>query len=105
MSEDTLKHAQALAAVSRRLWQRGFVEATSGNFSVPVVDNDQDMERMSRACAAAIRPPAPAVVLRGHGVTVFGADLSEAVRHLEALEALAHLVILQRSLGVKPWRS
>jgi methylthioribulose-1-phosphate dehydratase len=204
---DPLAAARALAAVSRRLWERGFVEATSGNFSVrldperilvtatgkdkatlgpedvvvvdrkgdafpgeknrpsyetkihartyeatnagavlhahpphvvalstavegaillqglelvkafagvkdpalplsvPVVDNDQDMERMSRACAAALRPPVPAVVLRGHGATVFGADLDEAVRHLEALEALAHLVILQRTLGVKPWRS
>lgn len=69
--------------------------------AVPVLDNDQDMDRMSRACAAAFRPPVPAVVLRGHGVTVFGRDLDEAVRHLEALEALAHLVVLQRSMGVR----
>lgn len=69
--------------------------------AVPVVENDQDMDRMSRACATAFRPPVPAVVLRGHGVTVFGRDLDEAVRHLEALEALAHIIILQRTLGVR----
>jgi methylthioribulose-1-phosphate dehydratase len=69
--------------------------------AVPVVDNDQDMERMSRAVAAAFKKPVPAVVLRGHGVTVFGKDLDEAVRHLEALEGLAHLVCLQKQLGVR----
>jgi methylthioribulose-1-phosphate dehydratase len=69
--------------------------------AVPVVDNDQDMERMSLACAQAFRPPVPAVVLRGHGVTVTGRDLDEAVRHLEALEGLAHVVVLRRAMGAE----
>jgi methylthioribulose-1-phosphate dehydratase len=72
---------------------------------LPVVANDQDMERMSDTCVAARREPVPAVLLQGHGVTVWGKDLDEAVRHLEAVEALAHIIILQKTLGVDPWRS
>jgi methylthioribulose-1-phosphate dehydratase len=72
---------------------------------LPVVANDQDMDLTSAACMAARREPVPAVVLRGHGVTVWGKDLDEALRHLEAVEALAQIVILQKTLGVDPWRS
>ncbi|MBI3722377.1 methylthioribulose 1-phosphate dehydratase [bacterium] len=67
--------------------------------ALPVVDNDQDMERMSEACMKARRPGVPAVVLRGHGVTVWGQDLDEAVRHLEAVEGLSHIIFLKRSMG------
>jgi methylthioribulose-1-phosphate dehydratase len=73
--------------------------------AIPVVDNDQDMDRMSAACMNARRPGVPAVILRGHGVTVWGADLDEAVRHLEAVEGLCHVVILQRAMGAASWRS
>lgn len=72
---------------------------------LPVVANDQDMERTSQACAAALRAPVPAVAIAGHGVTVWGKDLDEAVRHLEAVESLAQVIVLQRALGRDPWRS
>lgn len=72
---------------------------------LPVVANDQDMDRASRACALERRPSVPAVVLKGHGVTVWGRDLDEALRHLEAVEGLAQVIVLQRNLGRDPWRS
>lgn len=73
--------------------------------AIPVVPNDQDIDRLAAACVAARRPGVPAVVVRGHGVTAWGQDLDEALRHVEAVEALSRLVILRKLLEAAAWRS
>jgi methylthioribulose-1-phosphate dehydratase len=56
--------------------------------SVPVLPNDQDLERLSRA-ARPLLPAAPqGLLIAGHGLYAWGQDLAEARRHLEILEFL-----------------
>jgi len=61
---------------------------------VPIVDNDQDMTRLSRALRATLdqHPAAHAVLLRRHGLYTWGKSLAEAVRHVEILEFLFETV-------------
>ncbi len=57
---------------------------------LPLVDNDQDMARMSDRLARRF-PTAPAVhgfLVRGHGLYAWGRDIPSAERHVEALEFL-----------------
>ena len=61
---------------------------------VPIIDNDQDMTRLSAVMAAALAeyPAAHAVLLRRHGLYTWGATLHEAERHVEILEFLFEAV-------------
>lgn len=64
--------------------------------SVPVLDNDQDIPRLQAALEglwAATPDAPPGYVIRGHGVYVWGADMTAAMTRLEALEfmLLCHL--------------
>lgn len=57
--------------------------------AVPVLDNDQDIPRLQRALDALWdRTPdaPPGYLIRGHGVYVWGEDMSQAMARLEALE-------------------
>ena len=57
----------------------------AGSATVPVVDNDQDMQ----ALAARLEPllaDAPGYVIRGHGAYVWAAEMVSALVRLEALE-------------------
>ena len=64
---------------------------------VPVFANDQDIGRLagrveaSRACS-----PVPGYLITGHGCYAWGGTLDDALRHLEAFEALFHLTWLNR---------
>jgi methylthioribulose-1-phosphate dehydratase len=64
---------------------------------VPVLPNDQDTHRLAEA-AAALGSTLPGYCIAGHGLYAWGAHLDDALRHLEAFEALFHLEILSRSL-------
>ena len=57
---------------------------------IPILDNDQDIARLSHTAEArlAAEPGAHAFLLRRHGLYTWGRDLAEARRHLEALEFL-----------------
>ena len=57
---------------------------------VPILDNDQDMTRLSAAVAAALdgNPGAHAFLLRRHGLYTWGTTLADAERHVEILEFL-----------------
>ena len=57
---------------------------------VPIIENTQDYERMTRDVKAALaqNPGAHALLLRGHGLYTWGCDLEEAQRHVEVLEFL-----------------
>lgn len=55
---------------------------------VPVLANDQDLEQLS-ARARSHLPEAPhGVLIAGHGLYAWGAELGQAMRHLEILEFL-----------------
>jgi len=55
---------------------------------LPVLANDQDLDRLSKQ-AAALLPEAPqGLLIGGHGLYAWGRDLITAERHLEILEFL-----------------
>lgn len=58
------------------------------SLSLPLFDNDQDMDRLARAVGPLLSGSIPGYVLRGHGVYVWGRDAEQAIANLEALEFL-----------------
>jgi methylthioribulose-1-phosphate dehydratase len=62
--------------------------------TLPVIENSQDMDALSRALEEALEtyPEAHAVLLRRHGLYTWGRDLAEARRHVEILEFLLEVV-------------
>ena len=61
---------------------------------LPIVENDQDMARLSGVVRGVLdeHPDAHGFLLRGHGLYTWGADLPQAVRHVEILEFLLEVV-------------
>lgn len=61
---------------------------------LPIVANDQDVPRLAAAAAAALdrEPAAHGFLIRRHGLYTWGADLRQAVRHVEILEFLLDIV-------------
>ncbi|MCC6621124.1 MAG: methylthioribulose 1-phosphate dehydratase [Deltaproteobacteria bacterium] len=72
------------------LWDEDVVAA------LPVFDNHADVARIAAEVAAYFahrpRPPVPALIVRGHGITAWGPDAFSANRHLEATEFLCQVV-------------
>ncbi|WP_419760688.1 methylthioribulose 1-phosphate dehydratase [Acidisoma sp.] len=68
--------------------------------SLLVVDNDQDMQRLADRLAPALEAGEAPIgyVLRGHGVYVWGADVTTALNRMEALEFLLATEIERRKL-------
>ncbi len=62
--------------------------------TLPVIENSQDMDALSRALEEALTnyPDAHGVLLRRHGLYTWGRDLAEARRHVEILELLLEVV-------------
>jgi methylthioribulose-1-phosphate dehydratase len=58
--------------------------------SLPIIENSQDMEALSRSLEMVLEkyPHAHGVLLRRHGLYTWGRDLAEAKRHVEILEFL-----------------
>jgi methylthioribulose-1-phosphate dehydratase len=66
---------------------------------LPVLANDQDLQRLS-ALAAPLLPAAPqGLLIAGHGLYAWGDDLTSAQRHLEILEFLLEQRWRQLLLG------
>jgi methylthioribulose-1-phosphate dehydratase len=61
---------------------------------IPIVENDQDMTRLSMEVRTALRrhPNAHAVLLRRHGLYTWGQTIADAERHIEILEFLFETV-------------
>jgi len=57
---------------------------------IPIVENDQDMMRLSRIVGETLErhPAAHGFLLRRHGLYTWGTTLAEAERHVEILEFL-----------------
>ncbi|MGH9387260.1 MAG: class II aldolase/adducin family protein, partial [Vicinamibacterales bacterium] len=61
---------------------------------VPILENDQDMSRLSGAVRQMLsrHPTAHAFLLRRHGMYTWGESLPQAVRHVEIVEFLLEAV-------------
>lgn len=59
-----------------------------GSITVPIVENYADLTKLSKAVADVIKPDTKAVLIRNHGITVWGKNAFEAKKHLEAFEFL-----------------
>ncbi|MFC7371753.1 methylthioribulose 1-phosphate dehydratase [Fictibacillus iocasae] len=71
-----------------------------GEITVPIVENYADLEQLAKATASAINPDTRAVLIRNHGITVWGRDAFEAKKHLEAFEFLFTYHIKLKSLNL-----
>jgi len=73
---------------------------------LPIVENDQDVPRLAAAARAALdrHPAAHCFLIRRHGLYTWGADLRDAVRHVEILEFLLE-VIARTTRGAASWPS
>lgn len=63
---------------------------------VPLFANDQDMDALAARAAPAIAPskgPCFGFLIAGHGLTVWGADATETLRHLDAFDYLFRLTL------------
>ncbi|HSD68472.1 MAG TPA: methylthioribulose 1-phosphate dehydratase, partial [Woeseiaceae bacterium] len=63
--------------------------------TLPVFDNTQDMAALADSLGHYLgeqRSPAPGFLIRGHGLYGWGRDVTEAQRHVEALEFLLSCV-------------
>ena len=58
--------------------------------TIPVLENDQDMDRLSRKAEQLLQadPRAPAFLIREHGVYAWGSTMQEAIGAAEGLEYL-----------------
>lgn len=67
----------------------GFLTHES-RLALPVLENDQDMERFGRAAEVLLRgnEQTPGFLIRGHGLYTWGASMHEAVSAIEGLEYL-----------------
>jgi len=74
---------------------------------LPIVENDQDIPRLSGVVRAMLEryPDAHGFLIRRHGLYTWGADLLQAVRHVEILEFLLEIVGRSSKEGAEPWRS
>ncbi len=70
--------------------------------TLPVIENSQDMDALSRSLEEALarHPAAHGVLLRRHGLYTWGRDLAEARRHVEILEFLLEVVGRERRAEV-----
>jgi len=55
---------------------------------IPVLDNDQDLERLSAKAKHHLKSAPHGILIAGHGLYAWGKDLEQAMRHLEILEFL-----------------
>ena len=55
---------------------------------LPVLANDQDLERLSAAARPCLKQAPYGILIAGHGLYAWGMDLRQATRHLEILEFL-----------------
>lgn len=74
------------------------VESHSETIDLPVVANDQDMQRLAEAVAPWLAKPAapPAYLIEGHGIYAWGSTVAAAARHLEALDFILNCELMDR---------
>ena len=104
-------HSPAATVVSRRTSPNGSIvlenyellKALDGidshvaSVALPVLSNDQDMQRLASAVQPWLaRPDAPpAYLIEGHGIYAWGHCVADAARHLEALDFILNCELLE----------
>ena len=81
------------------------VSTHQSSVSVPVLANDQDLQRLSEAAEPHLAGAPHGLLIAGHGLYGWGEDLFSARRHLEILEFLLEQrwrQLLLQGLGVQP---
>ncbi|MDB6049437.1 MAG: class aldolase/adducin domain protein [Pseudomonas sp.] len=68
--------------------------------TVPIFDNDQDIARLAQKVQPWLdaNPQCPGYLIRGHGLYTWGAQMSDALRQIEAFEFLFECELKTRSL-------
>ena len=74
-------------------WKEGQLAA-----SIPVLANQESMERLASDVSNVLAKERsiPAILVAGHGMTVWGANLSDAQDKLEALEFICQVLVQQK---------
>ncbi|WP_368504260.1 methylthioribulose 1-phosphate dehydratase [Alkalihalophilus sp. As8PL] len=70
-----------------------------GKITIPIVENYADLPRLGDAVAEKITPGVYGILIRNHGITVWGRNGFEAKRHLEAFEFLFSYHVKMRLLN------
>ena len=68
---------------------------------LPIIANDQDLERLSSTAEPLLKQAPHGLLVAGHGLYAWGDSLQEARRHVEILEFLLELHWKQQLLGVR----
>jgi len=78
---EMLKGLEGVATHAHREW-------------IPILENDQDMERLAPVVRATLssHPACHAFLLRGHGLYTWGETLPKALRHIEIVEFLLEVL-------------
>jgi methylthioribulose-1-phosphate dehydratase len=69
-----------------------------GEITIPIVENYADLDKLAKEVAKVIGPDTKAVLIRNHGITLWGKNGFEAKKHLEALEFLFSYHLKMRTL-------
>ena len=77
----------------------GYWEETA-RVRIPIIENHADIPMLARAFAPYVTSDAGAVLIRNHGITVWGETPAAAKRYLEAYEFLFSYSLKLRALGV-----
>ncbi|MET2869213.1 methylthioribulose 1-phosphate dehydratase [Exiguobacterium profundum] len=77
----------------------GYWEETA-SVRIPIIENHADIPTLARAFALHVTGDAGAVLIRNHGITVWGETPAAAKRYLEAYEFLFSYSLKLRALGV-----
>lgn len=85
--------------------QKAFSGVTTheGELQVPVFDNDQDIARLAGRVQPWLEahPQCPGYLIRGHGLYTWGAQMSDALRQIEAFEFLFECELKMRALQAR----
>ena len=66
---------------------------------LPVLANDQNMQRLAAAVEQTLRPDAHGFLLRRHGLYTWGTSVAEAARHVEIFEFLLESIGREQEAG------
>ena len=81
------------------------IQTHACSVGLPVLANDQDLQRLSAAAAPRLAAAPQGLLIAGHGLYAWGRDLFAANRHLQILEFLLEQrwrQLLLQGLGVQP---
>jgi methylthioribulose-1-phosphate dehydratase len=64
------------------------IKEKDGSLKIPIIDNTYDKDERARMVTEALLQGSPAVIIRRHGMFVYGKSMDEARQRTELLEFL-----------------